>query len=185
MEVRCPKCGFACDKGDLFCRKCGAKVRSGLGAEGQTSPFEMEAMALLKTLKEFRAWIDQRKRKNVRFMRIYKQKMEREIGPSIREFDGRYRENEAERSPLFRHIMETFSAFSRPIDLMETELRPSVGMGVFLERWMVTKAAEDYLKECCQEADRHLEELTKEIEVRSQKSAVRMDKEAGEEHGSS
>ena len=168
MEVRCPKCGTACDQGDLFCRKCGAKVRSGFGAQGQASPFEMEVMALLKTLKEFRAWIDQKKRKNVRFMRTYKQRIEREIGPSIRGFDGRYREKEEEQSPLIRHIMEAFSAFSRPIHLMETELRPSVGMGVFLERWMVTKAAEDYLKECCQEADKHLEELIEKMEVSSE-----------------
>jgi len=145
----------------------------------------MEVMALLKTLKEFRAWIDQKKRKNVRFMRVYKQRIEREIGPSIREFDERYREKQEEQSPLFRHIMEAFSAFSRPINLMETELRPSVGMGVFLERWMVTKAAEDYLKECCQEVDRHLEELTKEIEARSQKSGARMENEVGDEHGGS
>jgi hypothetical protein len=34
-------------------------------------------------------------------------------------------------------------------------------MGVFLERWMMTKAAESYLKECCQEADRRLDELEK------------------------
>jgi hypothetical protein len=46
---------------------------------------------------------------------------------------------------------------------METKLRPSVSMGVFLERWMMTKAAESYLKECCQEADHRLDELKKRI----------------------
>ncbi|UCD70912.1 MAG: hypothetical protein JSW70_07885 [Syntrophobacterales bacterium] len=124
-------------------------------------------MVLLKTMKEFRAWIDERKRKNVRFMRAYKERIEREIRPSIREFDEKYREKEEGQSPLFRLMMEAFSWLSRPIGLMETELRPSVGMGVFLERWMVTKAAEDYLKECCQEADHNLDELMKEIELAS------------------
>ena len=133
------------------------------GVQGQVAPFEVELMALLKTMKEFRAWIDESKRKNVRFMRAYKERIEREIRPSIGEFDEKYRETEKGQSPLFRLAMEAFSWLSRPITLMETELRPSVGMGVFLERWMVTKAAEDYLKECCQEADHLLDELTKEI----------------------
>jgi hypothetical protein len=42
---------------------------------------------------------------------------------------------------------------------METKLRPSVGMGVWQERWMMTTAVEDYLKECCREADRLFDEL--------------------------
>ena len=135
------------------------------GVKGQVTPFEVELMALLKTMKEFRTWIDQRKRKNVRFMRAYKERIEGEIRPSIREFDEKYKETEEGQSPLFLLIMEVFSWLSRPIGLMETELRPSVGMGVFLERWMLTKAAEDYLKECCQEADHRIDELTKEIGV--------------------
>lgn len=163
VEMNCSRCGTPYEQGDLFCRKCGARVISTPQVPGQVTPFEMELKALLKTIKEFRAWIDQKKRKNVRFMRAYKERIEGEIRPSINEFDEKYRETEEGQSPLFHLIMESFSWLSRPIGLMETELRPSVGMGVFLERWMVTKAAEDYLKECCQEADQRIDELTKEI----------------------
>lgn len=137
------------------------------GVQDLASTFEMEVMALLKMLKEFRAWIDKQKRKNVRFMRAYKDRIEKEIGLSIREFDEKYREREEGQSPLFSFMMEAFSWLSRPITLMETELRPSVGMGVFLERWMVTEAVKRYLKECCQEADHHLDELTKKIDLAS------------------
>lgn len=163
VEMKCQQCGTPYEQGDRFCRKCGARVISTPQVLGQVTPFEMELKALLKTIKEFRAWIDQKKRKNVRFMRAYKERIEGEIRPSINEFDEKYRETEEGQSPLFRLIMESFSWLSRPISLMETELRPSVGMGVFLERWMVTKAAEDYLKECCQEADQRIDELTREI----------------------
>ena len=99
-------------------------------------------------------------------MRGYKERVVEEIGPSIREFSEKYNDKEEGRSPLFHLTLDIFSWFSRPISLMETKLRPSVGMGVFLERWMMTKAAESYLKECCQEADHRLDELMKRINDR-------------------
>jgi len=139
----------------------------------------VELRALLKTLREFREWVDQNQKKNVRFMKAYKEKIQRELGPILREFDEKYGKRREGESPLFRLILEVFSTLRRPINLIETELRPSVGMGVFLERWMMRSAAESYLKECCEEADRLLGELTKETEVRSQKSGVRTEKETG------
>ena len=161
VEGKCAKCGISLNEGDLFCRKCGTMVEAGQGARYENSPFEKDLMELLKTLREFRMWIDQSKKKNVRFMRAYKERIKKQIGPSIRAFDEKYREREEGRSPQYGHIMEIFSWLSRPITYMETELRPSVGMGVFLERWMLTKAAESYLRECCQEADLHMDQLIK------------------------
>jgi len=127
----------------------------------------MEIRDLLKTFGEFRAWIDGRKRKNVQFMKTYKERVEKEIGPSIREFDEKYRNREEAQSPLFSLIMEVFSLLRRPITFMETELRPSVGMGVFLERWMMRDVVESYLRECCQEVDLNLEALTESLESSS------------------
>ncbi|MBW2408221.1 MAG: hypothetical protein JRF72_00380 [Deltaproteobacteria bacterium] len=46
---------------------------------------------------------------------------------------------------------------------METKLRPSVGMGVWQERWMMKTAVEDYLKTCCREADRLSEKLNNNL----------------------
>ena len=103
-------------------------------------------------------------------MRSYKERILEEIGPSIQEFDKKYKDREEGRSPLFDLTLDIFSWFSRPISLMETKLRPSVSMGVFLERWMMTKAAESYLKECCQEADHRLDELKKIINEGQKKS---------------
>lgn len=131
-------------------------------AEVQTrnSQFGVEVANLLKIFIEFRTWLDKNKKRNIRFMRTYKEKIEKKVGPSIREFQERYQGREEGQTFAFDHLMKAFSCFCRPITFMETELRPSVGMGVFLERWMLTKAAESYLKECCQEADRHLDALT-------------------------
>lgn len=100
-------------------------------------------------------------------MRAYKERLDREIFPPIREFHEKYGEREEGQSPLFILIKEAFSWLNRPIPFMETKLRPSVGMGVFLERWMMTKVLEDYLKECCQETDNRLDRLTKKIELAS------------------
>jgi hypothetical protein len=131
---------------------------------GEAHPhFETDLIDLLNRLREFRAWIDQNRRKNVRFMRAYKERVEREIGPSIRAFDTKYGDREEGRSRSFRLAMDAVSALRRPIHLMETDLRPSVGMGVFLERWMTGRAVETYLETCCREADGHLEALTREI----------------------
>ncbi len=131
--------------------------------QDEMSPFEVEAVELLKNLREFRAWIDQHERKKVRFMRAYKNKLEREMGPSVDEFRERYEDTKEGKSPLYHHLLEIFTVLSRPIKFMETDLRPSVGMGVLLERWMMTSAVEDYLRECCQEVDRLLDELTKKM----------------------
>lgn len=168
MEAKCPKCGVFYGQGDLFCRKCGARVGSASGVGDQVGPFQGEAMALLKTLRAFRAWIDQNRKKNVRFMRAYREKIGRELDPPIKEFREKYANREEGRSAPFRLIVEAFSALSRPITFMETELRPSVGMGIFLERWMMTSAVRTYLEQCCREADQHLEELTKRIETVSE-----------------
>ena len=163
MELKCPKCGVSYGKEDLFCRKCGVRLQSAPKALPQGTQVETEVIALLKTLKEFRVWIDQKKRKDVRFIRAYKERIEQEIGPPISELAEKYREREEGQSSNFSLIMDAFLWLSRPITIVETRLRPSVGMGVFLERWMVTKVFEDYLKECCHEADHHLDELTKKI----------------------
>lgn len=163
MKLKCPECGNAYGPRDLFCRKCGIRLKISPEDKDQSSPFLKEVINIFTTLKEFRSWIDQRNKKNIRFMRDYKERIVEEIGPSIREFSEKHKDREEGQSPLFGHITEIFSLLSRPITLMETKLRPSVGMGVFLERWMMTKAAESYLKECCQEADHRLDELMKRI----------------------
>ena len=165
--MKCPECGNAYGPQDLFCRKCGIRLKISPQDKEQSSPFLKEVITLLKVLKEFRSWIDLKDKKNIRFMRDYKERIVEEIGPTIREFSEKYKNREEGRSPLFDLTLDIFSWFSRPISLMETKLRPSVSMGVFLERWMMTKAAESYLKECCQEADHRLDELMKEIKLAS------------------
>jgi len=171
VKLKCPICGNVYGQGDLFCKKCGARLRSSPEAQDQSNTFRLEVIALFKTLKEFRSWIDKRDKKNARFMKTYKEKIEGGIGQSIQEFEKKHKDREEGQSPLFGHITEIFSLLSRPITLMETKLRPSIGMGVFLERWMMTKAAESYLKECCQEADHRLDELMKRINE-GQKSII-------------
>ena len=165
LELNCPGCGIVCDPGDHFCRKCGARLRP--GADSQLTPFEMEIRALLEMLREFRAWIDENRKKNVRFMKAYKERMENEIAPSVRAFDAKYRDRAEGQSPLFTLITEAFSVLRRPISHMETKLRPSVGMGVFLERWMMGNVVERYLRECCQEVDGNFEALTERLESSS------------------
>jgi hypothetical protein len=161
--MKCPECGNAYGPHDLFCRKCGIRLKISPEDNDQGSPFLKEVITLLRVLKEFRSWIDLKDTKNIRFMRGYKERIVEVIGPSIREFSEKYKDREEGQSPLFDLTLDIFSWFSRPISLMETRLRPSVSMGVFLERWMMTKAAESYLKECCQEADDRLDELMKEV----------------------
>lgn len=118
---------------------------------------------LLDTLTEFRSWIDRQKKINVSFMKSYKKHLGKDIGPTIKQFEEKYQYREEGQASSYQLIMKSFACFKRPITFMQTQLRPSVGMGIFLERWMLTKAVEDYLKECCQEADHCLEELTKKM----------------------
>ena len=164
MDLKCPKCGVPQSQEDIFCSKCGLRIRSSNDGRMPDDSFRAEALDLLETLNEFRIWISQRKKINVRFMKIYKQKIEDEIGPPIRQFKEKYGKIEEKQVKLFELIQEIFTCFRRPVRFMETKLRPSVGIGVWQERWMMTKAVEDYLKACCQEADRHLGELIREME---------------------
>ncbi|MHC4457594.1 MAG: hypothetical protein ACYS0I_10980 [Planctomycetota bacterium] len=126
----------------------------------QDSQFKTAVAELLDTLIQFRSWIDRQKKINVSFMKSYKKHLEKDIGPTIKQFEEKYQYREEGQSPSFQLIMKSFACFKRPITFMQTQLRPSVGMGIFLERWMLTRAVQDYLKECCQEADSYLDELT-------------------------
>jgi hypothetical protein len=92
-------------------------------------------------------------------MKTYKQTVEESLGPAVRKFVEKYASSEEAESRLLSRVHEAFSALHRPIAFMETELRPSVGMGVFVERWMMRDVVERYLMDCCEEADRHLEAL--------------------------
>lgn len=159
MELKCPKCANSIRKADIFCSTCGMRIRTKNGEQAPDDSFRTDALALLKMLNEFRAWIDQRKKTNIRFMKAYKQRLIDEMGRSIRRFKEKYGDTEAAQSQQFELILETFACFKRPIAFMETKLRPSIGIGVWQERWMMAKAVEDYLKACCQEADRHINEL--------------------------
>ena len=96
-------------------------------------------------------------------MKNYKKQLEIDIGATIKQFEEKYQDREEGQTSSYRLIIKSFACFKRPIAFMQTQLRPSIGMGIFLERCMRTKAVQDYLQECCQEADRGLEELTKEI----------------------
>lgn len=118
-------------------------------------------MALLVKLREFRDWIEQNPKKNVRFMKAYKKRMGSDISPAISEFQQKYNKAGSEETDTYELLMKTYACLIRPITLMETELRPSIGMGVFLERWMMTSAVETLLKECCDEVDQYLGELMK------------------------
>ena len=164
MELKCPKCGIPHSQEDIFCSKCGSRVRPSDGDQIPDVSFRTDALELLETLNEFRLWIGQTKKNNVRFMKIYKQRIEDEIGPSIRQFKEKYGNIEGRQAKLLELIQEIFICFHRPVRFMETKLRPSVGMGVWQERWMMAKAVEDYVRACCQEADRHLSELVQEME---------------------
>ena len=159
MELKCPKCGIPISKADTFCSKCGMRIRTNNGDQARDDSFSSDALALLKMLNEFRAWIDQRKKMNIRFMKAYKQRLVDDMGLSIRQFKEKYGDTEEGQSKQFELILETFASFKRPIAFMETKLRPSVGIGVWQERWMMAKTVEDYLKACCQDADRHINEL--------------------------
>jgi len=163
-KSKCPKCETPYEKGDLFCKKCGTRLRNSLDHKKQLSQFEIDVVALFQALYEFRNWIDNNEKKNISFMNSYKKKMNSEISALIKKFDETYRQTEERFSPCLNLIIKTFSSLKRPIAFMETRLRPSIGMGVFLERWMLTNAVESYLKECCKDADYYLDMLKKKIE---------------------
>jgi hypothetical protein len=163
LDLKCSNCGIPRRQEDLFCSKCGLRIRPSKVDPEPDEAFRQDLPALLKTLDEFRAWIDQSKKINVRFMKIYKQRIEDEIGPSIRQFKEKYGASEGGHSKQFELILETFASFKRPTALMETKLRPSVGIGIWQERWMMTRAVENYLKACCQEADRYINELKQNL----------------------
>jgi hypothetical protein len=131
----------------------------------QDSQFKTAIMELLDTFIQFRLWIDRQKKINVAFMKSYKKQMETDVSPKIKQLKKKYQNREEGQSASYRLILKGFTCFERPITFMQTQLRPSVGMGVFLERWMLTRAVQDYLKECCQDADRYLEQLTKKMEL--------------------
>ena len=158
MGLECPKCGIHHNPEDVFCSKCGARLRPDNDDPLPEDSFRPDALDLLETLKGFRAWVGQRKKIDVRFMKAYKKRLD-DIGPAIKQFQNNYGNNEGGRLKQFELLQEIFSCFSRPIRYMETKLRPSVGMGVWQERWMMTTAVEDYLKACCREADRLFDEL--------------------------
>jgi hypothetical protein len=159
MEPQCPDCGASHKQGDLFCRRCGTKLPARSGVEGANTSCEEDLLVFVDNLKEFRAWIGQQRRKNIRFMKTYKERMQGNLAPAMRKLAEKYGSPEEPQSPLLSLVNDAFSALNRPIAFMETELRPSVGMGVFLERWMMRDVVERCLKDCCEEADRHLEVL--------------------------
>jgi hypothetical protein len=113
-------------------------------------------------LNDFRAWLDQRKKTDVRFMKAYKKRLD-DIGAVFKQFKQKYGNSEGGRLKQFELVQKIFTCFSRPVRFMETKIRPSVGMGVWQERWMMETAVEDYLKECCQEADRLFDESVNKL----------------------
>lgn len=163
MESNCPQCGVSIEQADVFCRRCGTSLSATSGGEASKDSFQTDLLALLKRFSEFRRWIDQRKKTNIRFMRAYKIKLVDEIGLSFRQFKDRYHDIEGEKSKRYEFVLEIFTCFNRPITFMETTLRPSVSIGIWQERWMMTKTVEDYLKQCCQEADHLVDELARRL----------------------
>jgi len=127
------------------------------------SQFITDVADLLNQLIEFRSWMDQRKKINVAFMKAYKTRLEKEIDPCLKKLAETHGDKVMARSQTFQLIMESIACLKRPVKFMETKLRPSVGMGVFLERWMLAQAVAEYLRECCADADRYLDQLIKKI----------------------
>ena len=95
-------------------------------------------------------------------MEAYKKRLG-DIDPVIKKFKHKYGNSEGDRLKQFELVQEIFTCFNRPVKFMDTKLRPSVGMGVWQERWMMTAAVEDYLKACCREADHLFDELIKKL----------------------
>jgi hypothetical protein len=162
VELKCPKCGIHHSQEDIFCSKCGTRLRTSNDEPLPDDSFRPDALDLLETLNDFRAWIDQRKKTNVRFMKAYKKRLD-DINPVIRQFKLKYGTSEEDLLKQIDLIHKIFTCFRRPVRFMETKLRPSVGMGVWQERWMMITMVEDYLAECCREADRLLDKLKKNL----------------------
>lgn len=162
MELKCARCGNHYSQEDVFCSKCGTRLKPDNDDLLPDDSFKPDASDLLETLNDFRAWIDQRKKTNVRFMKAYKERLD-DIGPAIDQFKHKYGNSEGGRLKQLELVQEIFTCFSRPVRFMETKLRPSVGMGVWQERWMMATAVEDYLKECCREADHLFDELMRKL----------------------
>ena len=164
MGSRCPACGTSHKQGDQFCRKCGTRLRDRSGEEISRDLFEKDLAVLLENFKEIISWMGTEKRKSIRFMKVYKERVEGDLGAAVKAFVEKHGIREETPPPPLALLHEAFSALRRPIAFMETELRPSVGMGVFLERWMMRDVVERYLKDCCEEAERHLEALEETME---------------------
>ena len=111
----------------------------------------------LAQIKEFRLWIEGQKKISVRVMQAYKTTVADKIDPQL----AALRSELKTPSNLERILGEIESAVHRPLHLMETKLRPSVGMGVFLERWMRSQTVDNCLKESCAAIDRYVLELSR------------------------
>jgi hypothetical protein len=162
VELKCPNCGIYHRQEDVFCSKCGTRLSLDSDELSADDSFRSDALGLLATLTDFRTWIDQRRKTNVRFMKAYKKRID-DIGPAIKQFKDKYGNSEGDQLNQFEFVQEIFTCLSRPVRFMETKLRPSVGMGVWQERWMMTTAVEDYLKVCCRETDRLLDDLVNKL----------------------
>jgi len=162
LELKCSNCGIPTSRGDLYCRKCGTRLKPDNDDPLPDDLFNSDILDLLDALKGFRTWIDQRKKTNVRFMKTYKKRLE-ELGPVIKEFKNKYGHSDGSRLNQFELVQEIFTCYRRPVRFMETKLRPSVGIGIWQARWMMTAAVEDYMKACCREADRLSDDLMNKL----------------------
>ena len=162
MELKCPNCRISISQGDIYCSKCGIRLQTDNDDSLSGDSFNSDILNLLDALHGFRTWMDQRKKTNIRFMKVYKKRLD-ELGIVIKQFKLKYHHSEKGRMEPFELVQEIFTCFRRPVRFMETELRPSVGMGVWQERWMMITTVEDYLAECCRESDRLFDELNKNL----------------------
>jgi hypothetical protein len=162
VELKCPKCGIHHGQEDVFCSKCGTRLKTSNDEPLLDDSFRPDALDLLEALNDFRVWIDQRKKTNIRFMKAYKKRLD-DIDPIIRQFKQKYGNSEGGLLNQIELVHKIFACFRRPVRFMETRIRPSVGMGVWQERWMVTAAVEDYLTECCREADLLFDEIKRNL----------------------
>lgn len=167
LPASCHFCGSPSAPGDVFCRQCGTALQSRRPFPSSDRPFHGDIKALFIKLKDFRLWIDKTKKKNIRFMEAYKVSLEKEINPRIRALSSKHGIDPDDHSDPINLMRETALTLAGPIRFMETKLRPSVGMGVFLERWMMASALETYLKECCHKADGLLDQVDQLIDLKT------------------